>query len=75
MPGTMTLRSRCGPCGGAVELGFTPWAGRGPAVAAEWTCPTCETTNMVPAIGEIGWVEPVPGARGGRAPQPSVRTH
>ena len=57
MPRTMTLHSRCRTCECEVDLGFTPWAGRGPAVAAEWTCPACHAINSVPAIGEVAWVE------------------
>jgi hypothetical protein len=54
---TMTLRSRCGRCEHAVELGFAPWAGSGPATAAEWDCPACAALNHLPAIGEVTWVD------------------
>ena len=75
MSRTMTLRSRCGRCECAVELGFTPWAGTGPATAAEWECPECHGSNHLPAIGEVSWVD----TRGEKAERPDrttpVRTH
>lgn len=54
---TMTLRSRCSRCEHAVELGFMPWAGSGPATAAEWICPACQGANHLPAIGQVTWVD------------------
>jgi hypothetical protein len=70
MSRTMTLRSRCSRCNCAVELGFTPWAGSGPATAAEWECPECKDPNHLPAIGEVTWVD----ARAEQTPRPDRST-
>ena len=73
MSRTLEVRSRCVRCHCAVELGFEPWAGSGPATAAEWTCPGCDAVNQVPAIGEVTWVDARSGAKPERTPP--VRTH
>lgn len=75
MSRTMTLRSRCTRCDGAVELGFTPWSGSGPATAAQWSCPECQAENDVPAIGEVSWVDPRPDRQSRPARSAPVRTH
>lgn len=73
MASTMTLRSRCSCCDHAVELGFAPWAGSGPATAAEWACPACHAGNHLPAIGEVIWLD---SRADRRAPvEPPLRTH
>ena len=67
---TMALKRRCDRCSCRVELGFAPWTGSGPAVSAEWTCPKCGKENLVPAIGEVNWVDLLRGApddRSGRS--------
>lgn len=75
MSRTMTLRSRCSSCDRAVELGFTPWAGAGPATAAEWECPECRASNHLPAIGEVSWVD-IRAEKSPRADRSTpVRTH
>jgi hypothetical protein len=74
MSRTMALRSQCSRCNGAVELGFVPWSGTGPATAADWSCPACGMVNQVPAIGEVVWVE-TPGNRGDRPERPALRPH
>lgn len=75
MAETMTIKSRCHRCSCAVELGFAPWAGSGPALFSEWTCPSCGESNHVPAIGEVNWVDL--RARHAARPErtPPVTTH
>jgi len=75
MSRTMTLRSRCGRCERAVELRFVPWAGSGPATAAEWACPECQAPNHLPAIGEVTWVDLREDKSTTPDPPTSVRTH
>ena len=74
MSKTMTLRSRCTRCDGAVELGFLPWTGNGPATAADWACPSCACMNQVPAIGTVTWVDVRP-ERADKPDRNPTRTH